>query len=1161
MRPIKLKIKGLNSFIEEQTIDFEKLTQQGLFGIFGPTGSGKTTILDGITLALYGEVSRKSNTFINANCDSCHVTFEFMIHGKVEKRYRVTRKFKRDKASGNSRSDSALLIDLTDGNEEILQDKITLVSKACEEVIGLGIEDFTRTVVLPQGKFSEFLKLEGKARRDMLERLFNLQRYGDELSNNMSKKVSQVKMENSVLLGELKGYENISEEQCKLQEEQLKETKANYQVEFIQQQALLAKMKQAEIIIKQQAELKKVQADMAELMKRETEIKGQQVLIQKAEAAKRILPTMLFYEQLQQELAKNQENMGLLTIRFRSLKTSKEILLQEEKQVNQIRTVEYPTTLNKCSQLEDALAEEVLIYQLKNDVQGLMDKKANNEQLKQQQETLLHNNQNELKALAERIATNETASEKVQIDDRERANVQAGWMISENITKNLKIEADLKLKQKRYIEEKQNDERALVSLEIKIPQLNQKITEYQEKAKTLQQQIPDGEELIKRNLSVQEGHDVVTKRNQLDLTIEKLKTDNLTMLQYQQKLDDELKQIEEKIVRHNQMLEHQKIEQLASQLRQDLIENQPCPVCGSIHHEIIYEDVLSVNVEQTNQLGEALNQSKTELLKSVQQHTSKLFANEALLKTKTEELQALPLIDSTALQLQETELKALMSLKMLNEKSLKETELSLQEIQKEVNQCLILQGQKQTNLMNSVKNLAMSDKEQIENQSEMKQYQLQLNERISVFGITDFKARNEEIKKMDATLKSLLGTLKKDREVVKKKQGILETQQKTYQETLNQLILDENTLTYKIELINTKQQAILAKFPQLESVKSEIEKVKKQLLQWQQLFKDHQVKMEQVEQDYTATNDALLVSSTNVQQLTTRVLVESQKLEEQLRKEGLISMSEVKENDLDEDLLNKKKAEVESHFEQVTKLEALYQHLIKELNGQQVSEEAWQSDCEQQQKNETMITSLNEKLIKQEQAITILKERLIEMGDLMIKKQAVEHKIALLNDLEKLFKGKKFVEFAALSQLRYVSHGADQRLKSITNGNYGIEIDENGRFIIRDYKNGGVAREPATLSGGETFLASLSLALSLSAQIQLKGSAPLELFFLDEGFGTLDEHYLDIVMDSLEKIHNEHLKIGLITHVESIKNRMPMKLMIEPAVAGEGGSKVHIERL
>ena len=54
MKPIRLEVKGLNSFIDKQVVEFDKLTERGLFGIFGPTGSGKSTILDGITLALYG---------------------------------------------------------------------------------------------------------------------------------------------------------------------------------------------------------------------------------------------------------------------------------------------------------------------------------------------------------------------------------------------------------------------------------------------------------------------------------------------------------------------------------------------------------------------------------------------------------------------------------------------------------------------------------------------------------------------------------------------------------------------------------------------------------------------------------------------------------------------------------------------------------------------------------------------------------------------------------------------------------------------------------------------------------------------------------------------------------------------------------------------------
>ena len=68
-----------------------------------------------------------------------------------------------------------------------------------------------------------------------------------------------------------------------------------------------------------------------------------------------------------------------------------------------------------------------------------------------------------------------------------------------------------------------------------------------------------------------------------------------------------------------------------------------------------------------------------------------------------------------------------------------------------------------------------------------------------------------------------------------------------------------------------------------------------------------------------------------------------------------------------------------------------------------------------------------------------------------------------------------------------------------------------------NYKNSGAKRDATTLSGGETFLASLALALALalSAQIQLKGTAPLELFFLDEGFGTLDDELLEVVISSL----------------------------------------------
>lgn len=106
--------------------------------------------------------------------------------------------------------------------------------------------------------------------------------------------------------------------------------------------------------------------------------------------------------------------------------------------------------------------------------------------------------------------------------------------------------------------------------------------------------------------------------------------------------------------------------------------------------------------------------------------------------------------------------------------------------------------------------------------------------------------------------------------------------------------------------------------------------------------------------------------------------------------------------------------------------------------------------------------------------------------------------------------------------------------------------------MIRDDGNGG--RPPSGLDSvrGETFLTSLSLALALSAQIQLRGQYPLQFFFLDEGFGTLDPDLLDTVITSLEKLHNDQLSVGIISHVPELRARLPRKLIVVPAEQGGG---------
>lgn len=119
-------------------------------------------------------------------------------------------------------------------------------------------------------------------------------------------------------------------------------------------------------------------------------------------------------------------------------------------------------------------------------------------------------------------------------------------------------------------------------------------------------------------------------------------------------------------------------------------------------------------------------------------------------------------------------------------------------------------------------------------------------------------------------------------------------------------------------------------------------------------------------------------------------------------------------------------------------------------------------------------------------------------------------------------------------RLMSVSRDASERLGILTRQRYAIEVDSQGGFIMRDDANGGVKRPVSTLSGGETFLTSLALALSLSAQIQLRGEYPLQFFFLDEGFGTLDGELLDTVVTALEKLQSNNLSIGVISHVQEL---------------------------
>ena len=283
-------------------------------------------------------------------------------------------------------------------------------------------------------------------------------------------------------------------------------------------------------------------------------------------------------------------------------------------------------------------------------------------------------------------------------------------------------------------------------------------------------------------------------------------------------------------------------------------------------------------------------------------------------------------------------------------------------------------------------------------------------------------------------------------------------------------------------------------------------------------------------------------------------------LKESMAEEEVESISWIQARRMEREELETLREKLEAFQNKVLSVKSRMDSVKVRLKGEKISEA-------QMEERKKRVQDLENRQVETNRILGGLRKEREQTEKAWKEKEALEekmgqirHKLDLLQELEGLFRGKKFVEYVARYYMEYVSREADEKLKEMTGNSLGLETDQSGMFIIRDYKNGGATRPASTLSGGETFMASLALALALSSQIQMKGAAPMELFFLDEGFGTLDEKYLEIVMEALEKIRDRKRSVGVISHVEEIKARIPVRLIVEPSRAGEGGSKIHIER-
>ena len=326
MKPIRLELKEFGPY-KNEIIEWDKIINEPIFLITGKTGSGKSTLFDAITYALYNKTtggkdiaSLRTKTALDK--DKTQVNFDFELSGK---KYRIERTLAYLKAGNkNLTSGKVALMQYNDGKLEVLATKEQEVKEKVEELIGLDDKQFCQIIILPQGKFKEFLLSKSSEKKETLRSLFNTyfyQKFVEQLQEQAKKIDSSHKQKEKELITRFEQFD-IEEELIKF--EYLKDENFEEILSIIQSQEETIKIEKKELL-KLERSFSKEKEKFIELSKLND--KFSELKSNKSEL---------------EELSEKEDYYSRLKLEVEKLK---------ELQKSKDKIIEYSTLLNKQSQL------------------------------------------------------------------------------------------------------------------------------------------------------------------------------------------------------------------------------------------------------------------------------------------------------------------------------------------------------------------------------------------------------------------------------------------------------------------------------------------------------------------------------------------------------------------------------------------------------------------------------------------------------------------------------------------------------------------------------------------------------------------------------------------------------------------------------------------
>ena len=1124
----KLEIRNINS-IADAVVDFENLMpeEQHIFMIWGPSGAGKSTILDAICMALFCKTPRLQSVAEKKDNQYQDPEFQFSDRAKGIAINDLRQYLKRGTKEGYcalqfvgndsvtytaktafsiNRNGNLNNIEWSLNSENGQWSKVKEVEQQVITVTGLTYEQFCRTTMLAQGEFTKFMKSDQNAKAEILEKLTDTSIFS-EIGRRIYEKFSQKNKELEQLNRENEKIARLNDEQIAEYQQQLDQIEA----EVKQTDELLATLGQKSNWLKQFVVLQEDVTHSEEQWKKETANVN-------SEANQQSRQLIAQWEQT--------ENERNALLDLRKLRQNDLDLEHSEKEYQSI----YQQLISGYLFLQETLSQT--------------------ETSKKQLEESLHAQAHK----CETFANAQSLSEKL------KQYLQLG----QNIAKNKE-----KFQQNLLLQQSSN-----VLLTEKLTTINQKQAEIEKSGQDLNELKEKAKAFDLRQLTLSQSQQkdrfrdlkeadksVQTLKNQqneintlkLELAEKQQLLETLTVQRQQEQAEYEKTQAARETAQKVYESAARSVHDFAKQVRATLQIGDVCPVCGQKVAQLLTNEAAEESTLELKNAFEKANHAVTQKRKGLDETITKLKTAEGNVNSLKNDLQNKTLRkknDLAALEetCQRLDILVNETIQTQIDLQLTENETALKELESKINDSHKINQQ----IDNATSELEKLKRQQEELQKEYHETELQTtkleeeNKSLQIRWQEDEHQQSELQTAISEYLSTTYPTW-------------AENPTKTAQDLLNEANAYTKTQEKKIKLQESIEKLLIER-EQIERNKQQVRAV----FDWSAENKSQQI--DHLVEKWADFVPECTVLSQNRANLRTEIT----------RKESVLQNYYSEHPDIQEDTLTRLANTTIATITQLREHQTNAQNQVQTAYGKyqqaQVSLQKHQESApvfaegENLEQIEAIISSKNqqktEKLQQKGQIQQILQtdaDNKRKYADTLLELKTLQKEVRQWERLNNAFgdsTGKTFRKIAQSFILQKLLDNTNYFLGMLSDRYELTGADKELMILVKDKYLGNAPRPVEMVSGGESFLISIALALGLS-NLAMQGISS-DFLFIDEGISQLDSTLCDSVVNTLQQLHHiVHCNIGIISHLDVLAEKIPTKILVQPV--SHGSSQILVD--